>query len=359
MPSIGASVTALLTEPAAPQRTPVIFALRSSNEMLNHFDISSVIGQGSFATIHKIQHIDTKQQLAAKAMKKSRVGENDIRQEQDIMTRMHHPNIVNLLMTFESPNRVIFVMDLCDGGSLLQRLERTGRESFPENVVRHIIRSTTEAIAYLHSLNIVHRDVKPENILFTKPHDESVIKLADFGLSTSCISSGERLTTVCGSHAYLSPEIVRCERGEIDDYDSSIDMWGVGLVGYMAYFGMNPFLREQRVETYSAILSAEPFIPKKGDASRDMLDLIAVLLSKTPSLRPSAKQVLCRVCFREMPPSPPSPRSILLDPEEEDNILLSSPYKTKGFNSSSFAEKFRRSLGIGSGRNSPKYRHSS
>ena len=95
---------------------------------------------------------------------------------------------------------------------------------------------------------VVHRDLKPENILLSDKTVNAHILIADFGLGRFLKSQGQKMETVCGTHHYLAPELVRCDRGEISSYDRSVDVWGIGLIAFIMLFGFNPFLCESTVQ---------------------------------------------------------------------------------------------------------------
>ena len=111
---------------------------------------------------------------------------------------------------------------------------------------------------------MVHRDLKPENILLSDKTVNAHILIADFGLGRFLKSQGQKMETVCGTHHYLAPELVRCDRGEISSYDRSVDVWGIGLIAFIMLFGFNPFLCAQPTRPRPAILrpSLQPDVPQ-------------------------------------------------------------------------------------------------
>lgn len=84
--------------------------------------------------------------------------------------------------------------------------------------------------------------------------DDAHILIADFGLGRFVSNLGQKMETVCGTHHYLAPELVQCDRGELQGYDRSIDVWGIGLIAFIMLFGFNPFLRDSNLATHTAIL---------------------------------------------------------------------------------------------------------
>ena len=159
---------------------------------------------------------------------------------------------------------------------------------------------------------MVHRDLKPENILLSDKTVNAHILIADFGLGRFLKSQTQKMETVCGTHHYLAPELVRCDRGEISSYDRSVDVWGIGLIAFIMLFGFNPFLcahpsthprpailrpslqpdvpqpatlrlqpatlhacrRDSNMQTHQAIVDCRYTFPKEDNVSSEAKDLI-------------------------------------------------------------------------------------
>jgi len=117
------------------------------------------------------------------------------------------------------------------------------------------------------------------------------------------------MRTVCGTHKYLAPELVECDRGTLRGYDKAIDMWGVGLLAYIMLFGFNPFAKSSQRETHNAILRCSWSFPEGYSVSADAQDLISQLMVKVPSQRLTADAALHTAWFS--PNAPRSPGSLM------------------------------------------------
>lgn len=160
-------------------------------------------------------------------------AENVLRQEIEILKEIDHPSIIKYINSFETRHRLFLVIELCEGGTLQELIEKQAKSSpqkmLSDEEASQIMKSILEAVSYLHSRGIVHRDLKPENILFTNSNDYSQIKLIDFGLTAkyndSCPMS--LLDAHCGTILYMAPEVAMKQ-----EYSKSIDIWSLGIIMY-------------------------------------------------------------------------------------------------------------------------------
>lgn len=118
------------------------------------------------------------------------------------MKELDHPNLVKLYETYETDKDIYLVMEYCEGGELFSRIENGNKMS--ENEAKEVFRDIAKAITYLHSRNVCHRDLKPENFLFLDRKPGSILKLTDFGLSTT-VSASNKLKSMVGTVYYISP----------------------------------------------------------------------------------------------------------------------------------------------------------
>ena len=155
-----------------------------------------------------------------------------IENEISLLRLMRHTSVVKLFETLETEKHFLFVMELCAGGDLLSYVRK--RRKLAETVAKYFFKQIIEGIGYIHSKNILHRDIKLDNILLD---DKGHIKIADFGVGKQ-IKTGTILYDQCGTPAYIAPEII-AEEG----YDSSgsVDMWSAGVVLYAMLYGNVPF----------------------------------------------------------------------------------------------------------------------
>lgn len=248
------------------------------------------LGKGYFGRVH-LAMIKASGTLAAVKVVDKASGRStgmDYRNEPQLLHSMRHPNIVELLATYQSPCSLFIVMRAELGGDLLTRASLLPGGLFAEEEAHRHMVGLLRAVEHLHAHGVVHRDIKPSNLLLS-PDGE--VRLADFGLSDVLPPSGV-LTTVCGTHDFLAPEMIRCGHGEVDGYGLEVDMWGVGLLLFVLLHGHNPFERGTEIETLQAILLAQYQIPETVDVCPAAKDLIYRLLVCDPAKRCKASDAL-------------------------------------------------------------------
>lgn len=175
--------------------------------------------------------------------------EHYIDAEVRVMKKLKHQHIISLLMDIDTSTNMYLVLELVHGGDLFDAITRVTR--FSETQSKIMIKHLASALAYLHAMSIVHRDVKPENLLVELDNEGNVImlKLADFGLACEVT---EPLFAVCGTPTYVAPEILM-ETG----YGLKIDVWAAGIILYILLCGFPPFVSpdNQQEPLFDAILS--------------------------------------------------------------------------------------------------------
>ncbi|XP_042580008.1 serine/threonine-protein kinase 36 isoform X2 [Cyprinus carpio] len=246
------------------------------------YHILEVIGEGSFGRVYKGRRKFSGQVVALKFIPKVGRSEKDLRslkREIDIMRGLKHPNIVLLLDSFETEREVVVVTEYAEG-ELFQILEDDG--SLPENQVREIACQLVSALYYLHSHRILHRDMKPQNILLGKG---GVVKLCDFGFARAMSVSTLVLTSIKGTPLYMSPELV-----EEKPYDHSADLWSLGCILYELHTGAPPFYTNSIFQLVQLIVRDPVKWPE--NMSQDCLSFLKGLLMKDPEKRLSWPDLL-------------------------------------------------------------------
>uniref|UniRef100_A0A8C1LIN2 non-specific serine/threonine protein kinase n=1 Tax=Cyprinus carpio TaxID=7962 RepID=A0A8C1LIN2_CYPCA len=249
---------------------------------MDQYHILEVIGEGSFGRVYKGRRKFSGQVVALKFIPKLGRSEKDLRslkREIDIMRGLKHPNIVLLLDSFETEREVVVVTEYAEG-ELFQILEDDG--SLPENQVCEIACQLVSALYYLHSHRILHRDMKPQNILLGKG---GVVKLCDFGFARAMSVSTLVLTSIKGTPLYMSPELV-----EEKPYDHSADLWSLGCILYELHTGAPPFYTNSIFQLVQLIVRDPVKWP--DNMSQDCLSFLKGLLMKDPEKRLSWPDLL-------------------------------------------------------------------
>lgn len=213
---------------------------------MDKYHVLEMIGEGSFGRVYKGRRKYSAQVVALKFIPKLGRSEKELRnlqREIEIMRGLRHPNIVHMLDSFETDKEVVVVTDYAEG-ELFQILEDDGK--LPEDQVQAIAAQLVSALYYLHSHRILHRDMKPQNILLAKGGG---IKLCDFGFARAMSTNTMVLTSIKGTPLYMSPELV-----EERPYDHTADLWSVGCILYELAVGTPPFYTTSIFQLVNLIL---------------------------------------------------------------------------------------------------------
>ena len=277
---------------------------------------SSILGIGQYGQVQSCIHIPTGKTYAVKTIQKSSIKHlHHIQREIHLLTKIstsstdaqqkHHPNILQLIDFHEDQDHVHIITERYTGGELFDVI---GRHCLTEGMAASIIKCLLEAVSYLHSLGIVHRDVKPENVLFEHERSEeeeeeneqhyfdsvtNSIRLIDFGLSREYkFEVDGDMSNPVGTSYYMAPEVLEGR------YTQSCDVWSVGIITYILLCGYPPFNGANDDEIKSTILnygSAKNVNFKlRGWAgkSEEAKDFIKCLLRRDPRKRFTAEEAL-------------------------------------------------------------------
>ncbi|XP_018609749.1 serine/threonine-protein kinase Sgk3 [Scleropages formosus] len=242
------------------------------------FDFLKVIGKGSFGKVLLAKRKLDGKYYAIKVLQKRvivhRREQKHIMAERNVLLKnVKHPFLVGLHYSFQTTDKLYFVLDFVNGGELFFHLQR--ERTFPEPRAKFYIAEMASALGYLHSLNIVYRDLKPENILLDY---QGHVVLTDFGLCKEGISLAETTTTFCGTPEYLAPEVLRKQ-----PYDNTVDWWCLGSVLYEMLYGLPPFYSRDTHEMYDNILH-KALLMRPG-ASSQAWSILQGLLEKDRTRR--------------------------------------------------------------------------
>ncbi|XP_016558911.2 CDPK-related protein kinase isoform X2 [Capsicum annuum] len=211
----------------------------------------------------------------------------DVRREVKILRALTgHDNLVKFYDAYEDHENVYIVMELCEGGELLDRiLSRGGKYS--EDDARTVLVQILKVVAFCHLQGVVHRDLKPENFLFMSKDENAQLKAIDFGLS-DFVKPDERLNDIVGSAYYVAPEVLH------RSYSTEADVWSIGVIAYILLCGSRPFWARTESGIFRAVLKADPNFEEQPwpTLSSEAKDFVKRLLTKDPRKRMTAAQAL-------------------------------------------------------------------
>ncbi|KAL2150752.1 hypothetical protein VTH82DRAFT_7315 [Thermothelomyces myriococcoides] len=220
---------------------------------LNHFRLLRVVGRGAFGKVRIVERKDTNLSFALKYIRKDEVVRSEsvrnIIRERRMLEHVNHPFICNLRYSFQDIEYMYLVVDLMSGGDLRFHISR---KTFTEEAVRFWIAELGCALRYIHGQGIIHRDVKPDNVLLDA---DGHVHLTDFNVASDIVQ-GKVLTSKSGTLAYLAPEVYAG-----NGYDVRADWWSLGVLFYECIYNKRPFEGNSESTLSAAIQAAKPRFP--------------------------------------------------------------------------------------------------
>ncbi|XP_059531852.1 serine/threonine-protein kinase 32B [Myotis daubentonii] len=253
----------------------------------DHFQILRAIGKGSFGKVCIVQKRDTRRMYAMKYMNKQKCVERDevrnVFRELQIMQGLEHPFLVNLWYSFQDEEDMFMVVDLLLGGDLRYHLQQNVH--FPEGAVRLYICELALALEYLQQQRIIHRDIKPDNILLD---EHGHVHITDFNIAT-VVQGAEKASSMAGTKPYMAPEVFQVYVDGGPGYSYPVDWWSLGVTAYELLRGWRPY------EIHSATPVAEILnmfqaerVHYSSTWCKGMVALLRKLLTKDPESRLSS-----------------------------------------------------------------------
>lgn len=246
---------------------------------IDQFELLKVIGKGSFGKVFQVRKKDTKRIYALKTIQKAKIiSRSEVTHtlaERSVLSQINNPFIVPLKFSFQSPEKLYFVLAFVNGGELFYHL--TNERRFDVNRSRFYISELLCALECLHGFNVIYRDLKPENILLDY---QGHIALCDFGLCKLEFKDEDKTHTFAGTPEYLAPELLRG-----DGYNKAVDWWTLGVLLYEMLTGLPPFYDENVNDMYRKILSEPLHFPGPEIVPAAAKDLLTRLLNRDPSKR--------------------------------------------------------------------------
>ena len=281
-------------------------------DITQFYEVQKKIGEGAYGKIYKVRNKQSGDIRAMKQVTKSKIQDmGKFQTEIKILSMLDHPNIVRLFEVIEDDKYYNLLEELCTGGELLTRAQKT---ELKEKDIARIFYQIISGVAYIHGMGIAHRDLKLENILFSTENPMSPIKIIDFGFSVFMDKNNEkskedkkdkdnentdpkkfgfkRLKSKVGTLYYISPEIIK------GNYDEKCDIWACGVILYILLAGYPPFSGNTDKEVYNLITNLKYDFDKERwkNISKYAKELIKNMLTPAKN-RFSAKQVLASKWF--------------------------------------------------------------
>ncbi|XP_026996681.1 serine/threonine-protein kinase D2 [Tachysurus fulvidraco] len=288
-----------LSEGSTPHRQASVSISVSNSQIQENVDIGmiyqifadEVLGSGQFGVVYGGKHRKSGRDVAVKVIDKLRFStkqENQLRNEVAILQNLRHLGIVNLECMFETPEKVFVVMEKLHG-DMLEMILSSENGRLPERLTKFLITQILAALRHLHFKNIVHCDLKPENVLLSSADPFPQVKLCDFGFAR-IIGEKSFRRSVVGTPAYLAPEVLLNQ-----GYNRSLDMWSVGVIMYVSLSGTFPFNEDEdindQIQNAAFMYPPNPWKQISPEATDLINNLLQVKLRKRYSVDKSLSHV--------------------------------------------------------------------
>ncbi|THH10496.1 hypothetical protein EW146_g8351 [Bondarzewia mesenterica] len=325
---------------------------RIEDEEVKPYVLVGDLGKGSFATVYKGYHEETRVEVAIKTVSRSSLSTKlleNLQSEIYILKSLSHRHITRLIDIVSAERNIYLIMEYCAGGDLTNYIKKRGRveglEYIPEPgaapqyyphprtgglmeiVVRSFLRQLARALKFLRQRNLIHRDIKPQNLLLKPASEEElgrghplgvpILKVADFGFARS-LPNAMMAETLCGSPLYMAPEILSFQK-----YDAKADLWSVGAVLYEMSVGKPPFRAQNHIELLKKIDRSKAIKfpdedPRYGEdvsfVPADVKILIRMLLKRNPVERASFEEFFKSTALANSKFPRPTPKEPELEP---------------------------------------------
>ena len=261
-----------------------------TTKLVSSYKILKKIGEGSFGVVYLVYHFKTSTHCVMKKIDFTGLSKEEIKEsynEVNLLKKLNHPNIIKFIEVKPMKKYIEIVTEYAEKGDLYNqiKIQQEKNEHFPEKVIIDWLIQTCQALKYIHSKHIIHRDIKPQNIFLTK---KGFIKLGDFGVSKTLNNTLEKAKTFVGTAYYLPPELINGKK-----YSYMADMWSLGITFYQLMTFKMPFDGNGLPAIIKKISTGEKFekISKKL-YSEQLINLVYKMMDNRPNHRPKPNDIL-------------------------------------------------------------------
>ncbi|CAG8495758.1 5480_t:CDS:10 [Gigaspora rosea] len=273
---------------------------KEGERCLNNYILKDVIGQGAYGTVTLAVDKYTGEKFTKanvfrrpRGRDRGRFGkalvENSdpadplhlIRGEVAVLKKLNHQNVVKLFEVLDDEQDSLYmVFEMCEKGVLMDVTIQKSTTPYSNEDARRYFRQMILGFEYLHENDIVHRDIKPDNLLLSA---EGILKIVDFGVSETFTQGNDKMKKSAGSPAFMAPELCVANRGEISG--KAADIWSMGVTLYCLIFGRLPFVKDNVIDLFESIKNDDITIPEGSNPDADLVDLLHKVLEKNPENR--------------------------------------------------------------------------
>ncbi|GJJ15054.1 hypothetical protein Clacol_009329 [Clathrus columnatus] len=274
------------TRPPSPPQT-----IRDVNRSLA-FSRVGFLGEGGFARVYEVKDVKGVRcaiKVITKSSLKTKKAKTKLYAEIKIHRSLTHPNVVKFNECFEDEENVYMTLELCENGSLMDMLRR--RRRFTEPEARFFLVQLIGACHWMHTHQVIHRDLKLGNLLLDARMN---VKVADFGLAALIENPGERKKTICGTPNYIAPEVLF---DTTNGHSFEVDTWSIGVILYTLIVGRPPFQTKDVKEIYKRIRDNQYEFPTDRQVCSNVRALIQQILTTDPQARPTLHEILDHAFF--------------------------------------------------------------
>ena len=284
---------------ALPSPSAASSSASTTKRSVGAYIVTKRLGNGSFATVWRGYHRHTLQPVAIKSISLAKLASNrkhvaNLESEIECMRALQHENVVRLIETHDSERHKYLIMEFCEGGDLSHYL-RKHKQPLPLPLAQRFAIQLRRGLEVLHSRQLIHRDLKPQNLLLDQSHSPytAVLKLADFGFARSLLAD-DMAATLCGSPLYMAPEILKYQA-----YDAKVDLWSVGAILYEMVVGRVPYTGQNHIQLLDRIEREEVSWPAAVEVSAECRQLIERLLKRRVEERMSFQEFFAHPFLQE------------------------------------------------------------